>query len=102
MTDTKALIAEARRKADFLRNFYGKGGEEDASLYRRLADALEATELPEGWRVTEITHTSGAVVREGKLFGPFASLEEARDAMNAMEEATKPPPTPPDAASFQA
>lgn len=101
MTDTKALIAEARELAAKTISNHPITA---ARLLRRLAAALEEAQVPEGWRVTELTREDGARVwvddeTEDVDWGCVRSNETALStkwghptasaAMAALEDATK-------------
>ena len=61
MTNTKALIAEAREWATYLTNKH-EDDDVSADFIRRLADALEEAQVPEGWRVVQYDRDDGASV----------------------------------------
>ena len=76
MTDTKALIAEARGWS------YGKVTNmpvSAAGIISRLAAALEEATPPEGWRVTEYTREDGMTVTASYASAPFVWMVEAAD-----------------------
>lgn len=94
MDDTKALIAEGRKAL-----LYTSGGE-ISDLPERLAAALEAMELPEGWEASEYTngygnqvagiqdewnasHGGGEWLRDET--GHKAAFSSAREAMAALD-----------------
>ena len=83
MTNYAEMISEAEGHDADMCATYPKDA---VLLFKRLAAALRELAPPEGWRVTELTHdASGAVVRDGKSFGPFANLDEASAAMAALD-----------------
>lgn len=95
MTDIKALIAEARARADM----FHRWGLNDDNLFRRLAAALEEATVPEGWRVTEYRYSDDSFVWQGtqgewwgkggmpghKRQGPFPTAREAMAALDGEE-----------------
>lgn len=103
MTDTKALIAEARELADGIDD---DELHESAELIRRLAAALEEATVPEGWEVERWSRTADGVAigpigpcwtvkawRKARQPRDFPLLfPTAREAMAALDTQKAPPP----------
>lgn len=107
MTDAKALIAEAKRAE----TDWTLGPGEMRELASRLAAALEEAQVPEEWRVTELTREdcNTRVVRAGiwvkrvswrvtvdgntQVFANGVwEFPTAREAMAALDAEKAPPP----------
>lgn len=101
MTDTKALLAEARLydNSDGLMGAPGSPNAKLCDIIRRLAAALEEATMPEGWRVTEYVKGSEYAANAARtwsatpgkwwLHGDHREFPTAREAMAALDEKEK-------------